>query len=86
MSVFSRIKQASTVGGSSSNSSDSREKREEEIQAFPDSGSSGSVSHAVLHLPSAICHQGGLAWQPIGILVLALAIIISVRRWEPARW
>lgn len=54
MSVFSRIKQASTVGGSSSNSSDSREKREEEIQAFPDSGSSGSVSHAVLHLPSAI--------------------------------
>lgn len=55
MSVFSRIKQASTVGGSSSNSSssDSKEKREE-IQAFPDSGSSGSVSHAVLHLPSAI--------------------------------
>lgn len=53
MSVFSRIKQASTVGGSSSNSSSS-EKREDEIQAFPDSGSSGSVSHAVLHLPSAI--------------------------------
>lgn len=55
MSVFSRIKQASTVGGSSSSSSssDSREKREE-IQAFPDGGSSGSVSHAVLHLPSAI--------------------------------
>lgn len=77
MSVFSRIKQASTVGGSSSNSSssDSREKREEEIQ----------VSLAC-RAASAICHQGGLAWQRIGILVLALAIIISVRRWEPARW